>query len=450
MTKIKQYITPKNLIKEIKLYGYSYSVKRQLLCMGIVILVIAILGKVIGLTTTQLVILIIGISLGLPQLLIHSFQNMYEQKKFVDISNYVEQMLYSFKRKSKILTALEETAILFPEGLISDIMQKMVEHINQSSSEGNVYEEAFEMIEQEYNCDILRRIHTFMNRVEMNGGEYECSIEILMLDRNRWVSRTLETQKEKQIIKRNVAIGIILSLMVIIGMIFMIPSELIDIKNNVISQISSLIILLLNFWLWIVVQSKLSGSWIANSEALSKVIIEKDYEAVINSSRRNKKYLSKKRLRREVEKSFPDWMLALTLLLQTDNVQVAIHNSVENAPFVLRKELQLMEDKIEKNPTSIHPYLEFYEALNIYEIQSAMRILYSLSQNGGEDMAKQIQVLVERNVELQDQSERLKTEDYLAGMGFCVLVPMFLGCGKMLVDMGLLMYGLLSAAQTFY
>lgn len=450
MKKIIKYMNPKNLAKEIRLYGYSYSLNKQLMLMFVIILGIVVLAKIIGLTLVQLVILIIGISVGIPQLFVNIFRNMYEQKRFVDVSNYVEQMLYSFKRKSKILTALEETAILFPEGLIGDTMQKMINHINHSSSEGNVYEEAFAMMEQEYNCDIVQRVHSFMKRVEMNGGKYEASIEILILDRNKWVSRTLEAQKEKRMIKRNVAIGIFLSLMVSIGTIFMIPVELVDIKSNTISQISSLIIFLLNFWLWVFVQSKMSGSWIVNNNGFTEKQIEKDYEIVINSDRKKGKYLSKKRLRREVEKTFPDWMLELTLLLQTDNVQVAIYNSVENSPIALRKELQLLEEKIEKNPTSINPYLEFYECLNINEIQSAMRMLYSLSQNGSEDMTKQIQALVERNVELQDQSERLKTEDYLAGMGFCVLVPMVFSCGKMLIDMGLLMYGILSAAQTFY
>lgn len=437
-------------MQEMRIYGYSYSMKNQIMSVIFATIGLIVLAQVIGLRTPQILILLICILIGIPRVCLNIYRNMYEQKKFMDVSNYVEQMLYSFKRKSKILMALEDTAILFPDGLIGEMIQKSIDYINQATTEGNVYEEGFRIIEEEYGCDIVRRIHTFMSRVELYGGEYEESIEILILDRNRWVSRTLETQKEKNLIKRNVAIGIILSLLVVTGTIFMVPTQLVDIRNNLLAQYSTVFTLLLNFWLWVFVQTRLSGSWIETKSVIPFAQIEKDYVVVKNTNSKRKLRMSGKRLRKEVEKAFPDWMLELTLLLQTENVQVAIQNSIEQSPFALRAELELLQEKIEKNPTSINPYLEFYEELHIHEIQSAMRMLYSLSQNGGEDMTKQIQALVERNVELQDQSARLRTEDYLAGLGFCVLIPMAIGCGKMLLDMALLMYGILCNAQAFY
>lgn len=443
-------MNPKNLSKEIKFYGYSYSFKHQIVITSGVICVLVVIGKLLGLTNVQIIVLLSLIVAGIPQFILTTYRNMYEQKKFLDVSNYAEQMLYSFKRKSKVINALEDTAVLFPDGMIGETILKMIDYINYTTSEGNVYEEAFTIMEKEYSCNIVKRIHTFMNRVETNGGEYVDSIEILILDRNRWVSRVLETQKEKQLIKRNVNIGIILSLVVIVGTVFMVPSELVDIKTNIISQISSLFTLVINFWLWLFVQTKLSSSWIDYIPQRTEEQIQRYYDTVKNSIGKNRNRISKKLLRREVEKDFPDWMLGVSLLLHTDNVQMAIRNSVEQAPFSMREELRLLRDKIEQNPLSINPYLEFYECLNIHEIQSAMRMLYAMSQNGGEEMSKQIQMLVERNIELQAQSERIKTEDYLAGMGFCVLIPMIIGCGKMLVDMGLLMLGILSNAQAFY
>lgn len=443
-------MNPRNLTRDIRLYGYSYNLKNQLLITSIILCIFAILGKLMGLTIEQIAILFLLIALGIPKLILNSYKNMFEQKRFMDVSNYAEQMLYSFKRKSKVLNALEDTSVLFPDGLIGETILRAIDYINHAITDGNVYVEAFDIIEKEYGCDMIERIHSFMNRVEINGGEYETSIEILIVNRNKWVSRVLSTQKEKQLIKRNVSIGVVLSLLVIVGTGAMVPKDLVDIHNNIVAQISSLCILVANFWLWLFVQCKLSSSWINSEMSVTKEQIERYYDEVTNGKGNYRKKLSKKRLRREVEKAFPDWMLGLTLLLQVDNVQMSIRNSIEQAPIVLREELQLLQDKIESNPMSIDPYLEFYEILNIHEIQSAMRMLYSMSQNGGEDMTKQIHALVERNVELQDQSEKLKVEDYLAGMGFCVLVPMIIGCGKMLVDMSLLMYGILCNAQSFY
>lgn len=445
-----KYFNPNNLIKEIRMYGYYYSLKNQLFLTLVILLCLFGMGKLLGLENIQILVLAILIFIKVPKLILNVYINMFEQKKFADVSNYAEQMLYSFKRKSKILNALEDTSLLFPDNLMGETIQNAINHIEQATTEGNVYEESFGIIEKEYGCDVVSRIHSFMNRVELSGGEYETSIEILILDRNRWVSRVLMTQKEKQLIKRNVTIGIIISLAVVVGTSFMVPKDLVDIQSNIIAQITSVVVLVSNFWIWSFVQCKLSGSWICSSKEVSESQIERYYKEAIKGSGIRKNNISKKRLRREVEKAFPDWMLGLSLLLQTENVQVAIRNSVSNAPKALQEELYLLQEKIEKNPVSIDPYLEFYESLNIHEIQSAMRMLYAMSQSGSDDIEKQIYALVERNVELQDQSEKLKTEDYLAGMGFCVLLPMLVGCGKMLVDMSLLMYGILSNAQAFY
>lgn len=479
---------------EIELYGYSYSLKKHLLLVTGVLVALVGLASILGLTMLQILILVALFFVFIPRLILNSYLNMYEQKKFVDVSNYIEQMLYSFKQRSKILDALEDTALLFPDGTMGDTLREMIAYIHNGITYGNLYEEAFEMIEQEYGCEILRRIHTFMIRVEEVGGDYEASADILILDRNRWVSRVMATQKEKQLVGRNVTIGITLSLIVVVGTVFMVPRDLVDIQYNSIAQVSSLLTLATNFLLWTFVQCKLSSSWTNTNKQLSDVQIEKYYNRVVKPKYMKKSkqlvyslitvlftgvmYLTtqniicclasilcgylwttqvhrtnqlyKKRLRREVNKEFPDWMLGLSLMLQTDNVQMAVLNSIPSAPLVLRLELEILERKLEENPTAIEPYLEFYQMLQLPDVCSAMRMLYSMSQNGAQDMNKQIHALVERNSELQDQSEKLKTEDYLAGMGFCVLVPMLIGCGKLLVDMTLLMYGIFSSAQGFY
>lgn len=72
-----------------------------------------------------------------------------------------------------------------------------------------------------------------------------------------------------------------------------------------------------------------------------------------------------------------------------------------------------------------------------------MKMLYSVAEYGASDIEKQVTVIVQRNSVMMDKSQRIKTEDYLAGMGFLVLTPMLTGSGKMLVDMMLLITSLL-------
>lgn len=146
-------------------------------------------------------------------------------------------------------------------------------------------------------------------------------------------------------------------------------------------------------------------------------------------------------------KVFPDWMLGIALQLQTENVQVAMAKSLENAPYILEEELEILLRDIERDPLGIAPYLQFYKELELQEINSAMKMLYVMNQYGEEEMGQQIQILVERNTILQDASEKLKLEDYLSGMGIVILLPMLLGSGKMVVDMMLLVADLLDTTK---
>lgn len=493
MAQILRYMNPKNLIRTIQSYGYDFSLKKYFLTLGMFLMGMICLAYIMGLTMYQISLLGLVLAGFIPRIILNTYIQLYEKKKFLDISSYLEQMLFSFRRKSKIINALEDTELLFQDGLIGNHINKMLDYILSAEAEGNLYEEAFSILEAEYDCEIVRKVHGFMIRVEASGGEHKDSADILIQDRNRWVKRIMKAQKERELVKRNVTIGIMLSLIVIIMTIYMVPSDVVDIHTNIISQISSWFALVLNFVLWVFVQTKLSGSWIHEQQFISDQQIGKYYQRIKDVKSENfiRKYIvvilllivsscgyiftksftyiilggflcyivvtlpkrlykiSKNHLKQEVEKAFSDWMLSLSLHLQIENVQRGIQASIPLAPYVLQEELELLQVKIEQQPTSIEPYLEFFDILEIQEVQSAMRMLYAISQSGGDEITKQIHGLVERNSELQDKSAKIKTEEYLAGMGACVLLPMVIGCVKMLVDMGLLMYSLMGEMQFF-
>ena len=62
----------------------------------------------------------------------------------------MEQLLYSFKRRAKILTALEDTKLLFRQGesRLYNGIEYAVEHIQSAQSEGNIYQEAFQKLKK--------------------------------------------------------------------------------------------------------------------------------------------------------------------------------------------------------------------------------------------------------------------------------------------------------------
>lgn len=156
---------------------------------------------------------------------------------------------------------------------------------------------------------------------------------------------------------------------------------------------------------------------------------------------------SKKKLRKEVQKCFPDWLLGVSLQLQTDNVHVSIMKSIPSAPELLQEELINFQDNLEKHPDTLDPYLQFFRILQISEISSAMKMLYGLSAFGSEDSQEQIKALVNRNTLIMDHAEKLRMEDELAGVTFAMLAPMITGTIKMVVDLGLVMTYVLSTVQ---
>ena len=146
-----------------------------------------------------------------------------------------------------------------------------------------------------------------------------------------------------------------------------------------------------------------------------------------------------KTLTREIKYAFPNWLLDLVLLLQSENVQVALQKSREYVPSVLRKELEVLTERLEMQPESSEPYHQFLKEFSIPEIHSAMGILYSLSIGNSGNADKQISELVEKNLELLDVTESELLKSSASGMYVLFLVPVLTASFKLVVDMVLLM-----------
>ena len=122
-----------------------------------------------------------------------------------------------------------------------------------------MYEEAFAIIEKDFGCKRMKKIHSFLRQVENAGGNIEESIEILLLDRNLWVDRITGLIMDKKKVNVNVTIAIGLSFVITAISLYMIP-ESFGIVSSVPSQISTMVVFLLNGLIWYIVQRTLSGS----------------------------------------------------------------------------------------------------------------------------------------------------------------------------------------------
>ena len=143
----------------------------------------------------------------------------------------------------------------------------------------------------------------------------------------------------------------------------------------------------------------------------------------------------KTRLRGEIQSAFPEWMLELSLLLQSDNVQVSIFKSLDTVRPVMQPELEKMIAAIEAHPADAEPFLEFCKPFELPNITTSMQMLYSLSIGSGGDAQKQIKNIVERNNRDMDAAERNRCDNMLAGMQTLFFAPVLVASVIMMIDM---------------
>lgn len=427
----------------------------------------------------------------LPSVYYVNARNVYEIQRFMDVASYVEQLLYSFKRQPKILLALKDTAVLFEDEKHSRLkrcIDEAIEYIQAGKAEENIYKEAFAIIEKEYGCKRMYKVHEFLVRVENAGGVAEEAIAILLQDRNLWVSRIQNLLQDKNKIRINVTIGIGLSLVVVAMGTYMIPAEF-GITTSTASQVAKTVTIGIDMIIWYVVQLALGNSLLAVDATTPFEQLERAYKIVMHEGVQSKKkrnfilaalltlvgavlayftigmkpalviamfaillatqpsrqYKSCfKRIRREVEKTFPDWLLALALQMQTDNVQVSIIKTAMDAPMILKEELNQFQEGIEKHPNDLRPYTNFFRKLNITDVLTAMKMLYAMAEFGSSDSQEQIKGLVNRNIEIMDKADRMRMEDSLAGISFAMLLPMITGVITLITDLALVFGYILS------
>lgn len=481
-----QYLDFKKMQTEINGYGYHYSLKKYLLTMVLAFLAVAIICNFFRLQSTYIVVLLVIFGICFPVLVVTQFRFLYEQKRFRETIDYLEQMIYSFKKKPKILVSLQDVLTL-SSGKMKEAIQEAIDYINS----GMDYKLALKPIEDQYGCDRMEVLHDFLVKVEKQGGEYQETLNVILSDIQSWTERTYSFQKDRTYVKNTIVISIVVSAFVsgITVLLLSRNSDMKDILNYRAYQIGTFMLLSVLMLLYLLVQKIMTGSWLQVMKEENMKQIDRDwknlqenhnYKGKIISSLiaavicspvlilgfvQQQKYLiifgifveclvltvpkrgkgtSKSRLTKECENRFPGWLRGLALSLQTDNVYNALVNSLDTAPYVFKAQIQRLVDEIGKDPTSILPYQHFLEELEVPEIHSIIKMLYSLTNLGNEDSVFQINALIERNNLLMDKSERLREEDSVKLTKQMTWIPMLSATAKIFLDMGLLIMYLFS------
>ncbi|MBS7006960.1 hypothetical protein [Anaerostipes sp.] len=478
--RILRYLKYTNLKKEIHGYGYSYSFKKYLFTLFLSFAGILLAGRFFHLKIFYITALGIIYLCFFPIIIIRQFQYLYEQQRFRDVVNYLEQMIYSFKKQPKIIVALEETKQLC-EGRILQLINEAEVSISHPGTEGDLYPSALSCIEQEYQCDRMKMLHDYLVKVENLGGQYQSTLNIILDDIKEWTERTYLFQKERKSMKFKIVLSLAASLGVAGTTVMMLSSD--DMLEKVLEgqfyQVSAFLLLLMFLFLLLGAQKLLTGTWLKDTTDEHQKQIEKDFRkmreekdgkqpwiitavsfpilllgfdwqnlyiigavaALILAAWETpalKKKNAERRLVKEVKQKFPYWLRGIALSLQTENVYVAIRDSLPDAPYVLKEQIEKLLRDIDREPESVLPYQDFLSEFELPEIQSAARMLYSLTNSGKNDSEAQINTLIHRNNVLMDKAEWLQNENEIAGIGVLTFVPMVLATFKMIIDLGLI------------
>ena len=438
----------KLLWDELYQYGYVFSWKKSLGMYGVVVAFALLLGRYFHLDGIYLVLLCGWCAFLLPFFLRNLYRNRYGQLQFVEANTYMEQFLYSFQKSGKVLVTLKDVEKLLAKGRMHTCIRDAITYIEKTYGENQVEAKALSRIEQEYPLQQMATMHRFALQVEQNGGEYGDAI-LLMLDARRmWADREYELLKEKKRKRTQILVSVVVSLLLCSAFVYVANGISMTISDYALVKVTTLATLLIDLWIFYVADKKLA------SGSMEKTCDEKDllrqYEKVKRCDAAGKRELgygiAKRKVTSALQKVFPQWLLEVSLLLQSENVQVAIMESYEEAPLLLKPELRQLIQDLQQKPTDMEPYLAFLQTYALPEVQSSMKMLYSLSEGTGGNASSQISDIIRRNQLLFDQAQKMKNEDALGGLYALFLAPQLTGGAKMLVDMVMLFYVMMASS----
>ncbi|MCR5469116.1 MAG: hypothetical protein K6F37_09155 [Lachnospiraceae bacterium] len=379
----------------------------------------------------------------LPFILKYLDKAKCEKRRFGDTCLYIEQLLYAFQNREKLIDALEETWSVLPDkSRIKELISDATDHILYDYRDEAVIENGLKLIEKEYDSARVRSAHRFITSMEQLGGNPASGVAILQKDRAVWQKQTAAFQEKCKSWLRNTVIAMLVTLVMCSFTPAVISLNIPDMSiwNSPVYQVSSAVIIIAFIALYTVLLKKTSVSWIGDKKSLGYEEALRLHKRVTGEKHDLGRKVALRRLKKEIIKSFSDWFIAVSIELQSNNVRVAIQNSYDKAPDTIKPALADLIDDLSIAPEEAWPYKKFLNEYEIPEVSAAMGMLFAISNGNGHDSNVQLEEILNRNTEITATSEELYNEDRLGGLYGLFLLPALIGAGKMLTDMTLILF----------
>ena len=184
------------------------------------------------------------------------------ERKFEEASEYLDMLLYAFVKEEKVERALVNVDAAMVDGPMRGVLQKAIDHMHMTFDETDVMRDSLQMIEREYACSRIKYVHDFIVHVEIYGGGIERPVELLLADKKRLEQRICGSIKERRKMFVDIVMSIAASLL-ICGMILYLPVMEIDISKNLISQVLTIVVVILDDLIFTRAQKYLAIDWLA-------------------------------------------------------------------------------------------------------------------------------------------------------------------------------------------
>ncbi len=472
----------KNLREEIGSFGMEFKTSTLALCIIAALFADGTLCYAYNLKAICGILIAVAIVCTVPYLFLVHFRKKYHDQCFEDANQYMEQMLYSFRKHPMIPAALTDTGRILKNGNLHKRLEKAI-GIVETWEDPEADRMALAVIEEEFGCDRMSSMHELMLNVKSAGGSYEESIRIMLDDKNGWRKNVDEHCMNCRKQMNNTTFAVLAVTLLGYISVYLVHQCLPEVSLTDVwaYQIATTAMVLANLGIFVLAQKKTDINWLRRKKGVDDAYIGRQYDRYIHfDAAKERKYgfilslfalpvillslvlgilpgailgtvyflymlnihkfkhrSSQKTLKREIEKAFPRWLTEMALLLQTDNVHTAIEKTAETAAPVLKPALKRMLAELELYPESTEPYVNFLSEFGLKDVQASMAMLYSLANGNGGDAEKQIAEIVERNNAMANKAERLANEDELGKMYLTFVAPTAVGMVKLLVDMAL-------------
>ncbi len=333
-------------------------------------------------------------------------------ERYDEINVYMELLLCSYKRCARLKSALLDCRSVFAADsrMGSAIAEAL--HVLESgecSDKESMAEASLKKISSIYDCSRMKLVHRIICRAEYKGSDVTEAIDVMLADFEMWKRRFVQYQKGKQSAGRECIISVVLALMLCFVSRILIPENfLMLVEETAIYQASTTVVICA--FLFVIT---LIMFFVGHTEWERK---------------------EQKKQIREVERQFPYWLLAVTVYLKNDSLYHALENAREEVSGIFREETDRLIDEIYQNPASIEPFTNFFKNIPLSELQTGMKLLYSVNFNGSSETSRQIQFLVEQSQLVMNQSESRYYQAKLAVFRMLRQVPMMFAGGKAVLD----------------